>query len=233
MKHLRRFLLAWLILSLVCFAGFSAARTKVAARVAGLESGATVRFRGVCLSLTHLIRIEVEVVGASNIQFAQWRLYPFGEFSCRCELWCGGLVSNRTSSNAQLWSTPNSATLTAPGPGFSPAADPRLVRGAVSLRIDEKQKQPLHSQGPLEKERGGFEPPKRLPVYAISSRVPSATRTPLREKGPMVGRKPGRLGVWRIFSREGADPGPVRPWGSRNGSRTSRGRGHPNSGGRR
>ncbi len=30
-------------------------------------------------------------------------------------------------------------------------------------------------------ERGGFEPPKRLPVYAISSRVPSAARTSLQK----------------------------------------------------
>ena len=33
-----------------------------------------------------------------------------------------------------------------------------------------------------EAERGGFEPPKRLPVYSISSAAPSATRTPLRER---------------------------------------------------
>jgi hypothetical protein len=32
----------------------------------------------------------------------------------------------------------------------------------------------------LEAERGGFEPPKRLPVYSISSAAPSAARTPLR-----------------------------------------------------
>src|SRR5690606_29844124 len=35
-------------------------------------------------------------------------------------------------------------------------------------------------------ERGGFEPPKRLPVYAISSRVPSASRTPLRKENRRV-----------------------------------------------
>ncbi len=38
--------------------------------------------------------------------------------------------------------------------------------------------------GSNETERGGFEPPKRLPVYAISSRVPSASRTPLRLNEP-------------------------------------------------
>ena len=31
-------------------------------------------------------------------------------------------------------------------------------------------------------ERGGFEPPKRLPVYSISSAAPSATRTPLQSE---------------------------------------------------
>lgn len=45
------------------------------------------------------------------------------------------------------------------------------------------QRRPKCGRIPKKKkaEREGFEPSKELPLYAISSRVPSATRTPLRE----------------------------------------------------
>ena len=42
-------------------------------------------------------------------------------------------------------------------------------------------------------ERGGFEPPIRLPVYSISSAAPSASRTPLR--GATGRRRPARQRV--------------------------------------
>ena len=45
---------------------------------------------------------------------------------------------------------------------------------------------PRRGQGLQEAERGGFEPPIRLPVYGISSAAPSAARTPLREGRPSV-----------------------------------------------
>jgi hypothetical protein len=38
-------------------------------------------------------------------------------------------------------------------------------------------------------ERGGFEPPKRLPVYSISSAAPSAARTPLQAPRFRAGRR--------------------------------------------
>ena len=37
-------------------------------------------------------------------------------------------------------------------------------------------------------ERGGFEPPVRLPAHTLSKRAPSAARTPLRERA--------RLSLW-------------------------------------
>ncbi len=55
-------------------------------------------------------------------------------------------------------------------------------------------------------ERGGFEPPRQLPVYAISSRVPSAARTPL-QKFSVVGARIGRFGrggrLWQVEGRGG------------------------------
>ncbi len=80
---------------------------------------------------------------------------------------------------------------------------------------DSESEQLLHTSvqtqdacegGRWKAERGGFEPPRQLPVYAISSRVPSAARTPL-QKFSVVGARVGRFGrggrLWQVEGRGG------------------------------
>lgn len=55
------------------------------------------------------------------------------------------------------------------------------ILGRSPGRATPKKRLEARSPGPpAEAEGGGFEPPRQLPAYAISNRVPSATRTPLR-----------------------------------------------------
>ena len=54
-------------------------------------------------------------------------------------------------------------------------------------------------------ERGGFEPPRRLPAYTLSRRAPSATRPPLHQELPYYTRDR------RAASRRSAAPAGFRP----------------------
>jgi hypothetical protein len=78
-------------------------------------------------------------------------------------------------------------------------------RAPGQSRIERFSKQQVEQAltilfGP-EAERGGFEPPVRLPVHSISSAAPSATRTPLREGRAWAARLLGSaiMGAIRVI----------------------------------
>lgn len=55
-----------------------------------------------------------------------------------------------------------------------------LCRSMGLCQMQKHNREPFRTRG-MSTERGGFEPPNRLPDYAISSRVPSAARTSLQD----------------------------------------------------
>ena len=86
------------------------------------------------------------------------------------------------------------------GRGSEPRGSLGFGAGAARRRIVDR---------PKLAERGGFEPPIRLPVYTLSKRAPSATRPPLRRVGT-GSRKPAHYSH-RVLPCKG---GPGAPGGA-------------------